>query len=94
MKEAKAGSATVGRETKVGSAASSALTAVRTWPGQVKSFLGDVRAETKRVTWPTAQQIRVTTVVVILTVFFFGTYFGILDWIYTRAVGWILQRGS
>ena len=94
MKEAKASSATVGREAKRGSAASTAITTVGTWPKQVMGFLSDVRAETKRVTWPTAKQIRVTTVVVILTVFFFGTYFGILDWIYTRAVGWVLQLGS
>jgi preprotein translocase SecE subunit len=38
--------------------------------------------------------VRATTIVVIVTVFLFGAYFGILDWVFTRAVGWILQWGG
>jgi len=94
MKETKAGSAVVGRERRSGSPGGNTLAGIRTWPKQVKSFLGDVRAETKRVTWPNRLQIRATTVVVILTVFFFGFYFAILDWIYSQAVGWLLRLGS
>jgi preprotein translocase SecE subunit len=33
------------------------------------------------VTWPSRQQVRSTTVVVIVTVFFFGVYFGVVDYI-------------
>ena len=82
------------RESRVGAAAGEALDTVGNWPKRTKAFVEDVRSETRRVTWPSAKQIRATTVVVIVTVFFFGTYFGILDWIYTRAVGWVLQWGQ
>ena len=58
------------------------------------TFLGDVRAETKRVNWPTTKQVRATTVVVILTVVFFGIYFWILDTLFTAAVGRLLQWGG
>ena len=79
---------------KFGEAAGEALSKVGSWPQRTKVFLGDVRAETKRVTWPSFRQVQATTVVVIVTVFFFGAYFGALDWIYTRLIGWILKWGQ
>ena len=70
------------------------LTTVVEWPQKARTFLGDVRAETRRVTWPTMEQVRATTVVVIVTVFLFGAYIGGLDWVYTRVIGWILRMGG
>jgi preprotein translocase subunit SecE len=94
MKGTKGAGGVVEREGKSGDGAGSALSSVVGWPTKTKTFLEDVRSETRRVTWPSARQIRATTVVVIVTVFFFGAYFGILDWVYTRAVGWLLQWGQ
>ncbi|MCH8266462.1 MAG: preprotein translocase subunit SecE [Acidobacteria bacterium] len=82
MKDAKVESRPVGRA----SGAGGTLASIRSFPGQTKVFLGDVRSELRRVTWPSRKQIRATTLVVILTVFFFGVYFGILDWIFSAAV--------
>ena len=70
------------------------LAGIRLWPARTKSFLGEVRSEAKRVTWPTFTQIRATTLVVILTVFFFGIYFGILDWVFNNVVRRLLRLGS
>ena len=39
-------------------------------------------------------QIRATTIVVIVTVFFFGVYFGILDWVFNNVVRRLLRLGS
>jgi preprotein translocase subunit SecE len=94
MKETIAASADGGRERKKATESGGALAGVGSWPKKTRTFLGDVRAETRRVTWPSRGQIRATTVVVIVTVFFFGAYFGILDWLYTRAVGWLLRVGG
>lgn len=94
MKEARAEARVVGRERKSSAAVGGWLTTVRALPKQTKTFLGEVRAETQRVNWPTTKQIRATTVVVILTVFFFGVYFGILDWIFSAAVGRLLRWGG
>jgi preprotein translocase subunit SecE len=94
MKEAKVEPRVAGRESKAGAAAGGWLSNVRTWPGQTKTFLGDVRAETQRVTWPTRKTIRATTIVVIVTVFFFGLYFAVLDYIFSSAIGRLLQWGS
>ena len=93
MKEVKVEPRVVGREGKA-VASGGWLSNVLTWPGQTKTFLGDVRAETQRVTWPTKKMIRATTVVVIVTVFFFGLYFAILDYIFSNLVGRLLQWGG
>ena len=93
-KEASPGAKKESREAMVGGAAGDAFSAVASWPKRTKTFLHDVRAETRRVTWPSFSQVKATTVVVIVTVFLFAAYFGILDWIYTRAIGWILRTGQ
>ena len=94
MKEARAEARVAGREGKASAAFGGWFAAVRSLPKQTTTFLGEVRAETRRVNWPTTKQVRATTVVVILTVFFFGVYFGILDWIFTAAVGRLLRWGG
>jgi len=93
MKEAKAEPRVIGREGKP-APPGGWLSNVLTWPGQTKTFLSDVRAETQRVTWPAKKMIRATTVVVIVTVFFFGLYFAILDYIFSNLVGRLLQWGG
>lgn len=94
MKQARAETRVVGREGKASAAVGGWFAAIRTWPQQTKSFLSDVRAETQRVTWPTRKQVRVTTIVVIVTVFFFGFYFAVLDYIFSELVGRMLQWGG
>ncbi len=70
------------------------LSSVGSWPGRTKAFLGDVRTEAKRVTWPNRSQVWTTTVVVLITVFFFGVYFGILDWVFNNVVRRLLRLGA
>jgi preprotein translocase subunit SecE len=57
----------------------STLESMKLWPQQVKSYYEDLRQEMRRVTWPGRQQVQATTVVVILTVFAFAAYFGVVD---------------
>ncbi len=49
------------------------------YPTRAKAFLVEVRAEFKKVTWPPRKEVYGTTVVVIITVFFFGFYLYLLD---------------
>jgi len=94
MKEVKVEPRLVGRESKTSAAVGNWFSNVRTWPKQTKTFLGDVRAETQKVTWPTRSMVKATTVVVIVTVFFFGLYFAVLDYIFSELVGRLLRWGS
>ena len=47
--------------------------------GAARSFLGEVRGELDKVTWPTRDEVRGTTIIVLITVFFFGFYLYGLD---------------
>ena len=46
-----------------------------------RDFLHDVRVEMKQVTWPSREDVVSTTGVVIATVFFFGVFLGVVDWL-------------
>ena len=49
------------------------------YPRRFKLFLHEVRVEMRQVTWPTRDDVRATTVVVLLTVFFFGFFLFVVD---------------
>ena len=59
---------------------------VKLWPERVKAFYTDVRTEMRKVTAPTWKEVRGTTTVVIITVFIFAAYFGIIDFIINKGV--------
>ena len=51
-----------------------------------RSYLSDIRSEMKRVTWPNRDRVQSTTLVVIVSVFIFATYFKIVDTVIERTV--------
>jgi preprotein translocase SecE subunit len=56
-----------------------------------KEFLHDVRVETKQVTWPSRDYVVSTTSVVIATIFFFGVFLAVVDWLVLRGVNYIFK---
>jgi preprotein translocase subunit SecE len=48
-------------------------------PERVGTWFAEVRAELKKVTWPSRKEVYGTTIVVIVTVFFFGFYLFFVD---------------
>jgi preprotein translocase subunit SecE len=56
------------------------------WIQNTRSYLSDIRSEMKRVTWPNRERVQSTTVVVIVSVFIFATYFKIVDTVIERTV--------
>ena len=46
---------------------------------ELKTFFTEVKAELKKVTWPSRNEVYSTTIVVILTTVFFGFYLYSLD---------------
>ena len=57
-----------------------------------KAFLGEVRSELKKVTWPSKQEVRSTTLVVIATSIFFGFYLWGLDLVFSQILSLVLKR--
>lgn len=57
-------------------------------------FLRDVRAEMKRVSWPTATEVRNTTIITLIAVIFFALYLYGVDQLIVqlgRFGGWLLS---
>jgi preprotein translocase subunit SecE len=52
---------------------------------RARTFIVEVRAELKKVTWPPRKEVYATTIVVVIAVFFFGFYLYGLDLIMTYA---------
>jgi preprotein translocase subunit SecE len=55
------------------------LEKVKDAPRNLITFYGDVKTELKKVTWPSKKEVQMTTLIVILTVFFFGVYLFVVD---------------
>jgi preprotein translocase subunit SecE len=47
--------------------------------GRLAQFLRDVRAELKRVSWPTLNEVKNTTIITLIAVIFFAVYLFLVD---------------
>ena len=63
---------------------------IKDWASRSKQFYLDVRSEMRKVSWPAKQEVVGTTVVVIVAVFFFGIYLGLVDYLLARGLDRVL----
>jgi preprotein translocase subunit SecE len=61
------------------------------WPEKIKTFYNDVRMEMKKVTTPSLKEVQATTIVVIITVFIFGLYFWLVDFVIGRGIDFMFR---
>jgi preprotein translocase subunit SecE len=61
------------------------------YPRRLRSFLHDVRVEMKQVNWPSRDDVISTTIVVTVTVAFFGVYFFMTDSVLGKAISWLID---
>jgi preprotein translocase subunit SecE len=64
---------------------------VKDWTGRSKQFYLDVRSEMKKVSWPNRQEVVSTTFVVVVAVFFFGVYLGLVDRFLGFGLAWVIR---
>ena len=63
--------------------------------GRIGQYLHDVRAEMKRVSWPTAKHVQSTTIITIIAVIFFAIYLFVVDQAFSKlivGVEWLLMK--
>jgi preprotein translocase subunit SecE len=58
--------------------------------GKMNEFLGNVKAELKKVTWPSKKDTYGSTMVVIVVVIFCAVYLGVIDMILSRLIQVVL----
>jgi preprotein translocase subunit SecE len=64
-------------------------------PGRIGQFLHDVRAEMKRVSWPSASNVQNTTIITLIAVIFFAVYLFLIDQGLSRLIlglDWLLEK--
>src|SRR5215218_6040971 len=64
-------------------------------PGRLAQFLHDVRAEMKRVSWPTLTHVQNTTIITVIAVIFFAVYLFIVDQALSRLIlglDWLIEK--
>jgi preprotein translocase subunit SecE len=57
-----------------------------------RKFLHDVRGEMGHVTWPSTIEVRSQTLIVIVTIFFFGAFFYVVDSGFGKLIQTILSK--
>ena len=63
--------------------------------GRIGQFLHDVRAEMKRVSWPSATHVQNTTIITLIAVIFFALYLFAVDQALSRLIiglDWLLEK--
>ena len=62
----------------------------------MSKFLRDVRAEMRRVSWPSAKEVKNTTIITLVAVIFFAIYLFLVDRIWSfllvqlnQLLGWL-----
>jgi preprotein translocase subunit SecE len=64
------------------------------WWTRLKTFLHEVVVETKKVSWPSRDEVVATTVVVIAASFVFGIFLYMCDLVFFRLVDWVIKTLS
>ena len=70
------------------------VTRITAGPERLLLFLKDVREEMRKVVTPTREQVISTTIVVLVTVFIFAAYFGLVDFTLGKAIDWFFKHFS
>ena len=59
---------------------------------RLRTFLGDVRAEMRKVITPSRAEVQSTTTIVIVTVFVFAAYFALIDYVCGTGIQWLFTH--
>lgn len=57
---------------------------------KLKLFFSETRTELKKVTWPTRQELKESTIVVIVSTFIVTIFVGVVDQIISRVIRLVL----
>jgi preprotein translocase subunit SecE len=63
--------------------------------GRLSQFVRDVRAELKRVSWPTPKEVKNTTIITLVAVIFFAAYLFLVDQALARLIlglTWLVNK--
>lgn len=59
--------------------------------GRIKNWFIDIKAELKRVVWPSFKKVKQNTGIVLLFVFLVGAVIWILDWLFSTGIALLIK---
>jgi len=60
---------------------------------KIGKFVSQVRAEMKKVSWPTKQELISSTVVVLISTVMLAAFIGLCDLVLSRAIHFLIRGG-
>lgn len=72
--------------------AKGAATGPASWLPRFQAYVDELKHEMRLVTWPTRVQVRSTTMVVLVTVFAFAVFFGVVDFVLAKGQTMLYQH--
>ncbi|MBU1862380.1 MAG: preprotein translocase subunit SecE [Candidatus Omnitrophica bacterium] len=57
----------------------------------VTTFLSEVKTELKKVVWPSRDELKAATLVVLIATFLLAVYIGIVDFIFSKLITLIIR---
>lgn len=76
VKQASQGTRRSAKQANVG-----VVESIRTGPARLRTYVDGLEREMRLVTWPSKEQVQSTTLVVLVTVFAFAAFFGVVDFL-------------
>ena len=62
------------------------------WLRGVRDYFDELKAEMRRVTWPSRAQVQATTAVVVISVFLFAAYFALVDALLGNSINIVFHK--
>lgn len=60
--------------------------------GKIKKFIIEVKVELTKVSWSTKEELKVSTLIILISTFFLTVYIGILDLGFSKALGLLIGK--
>jgi preprotein translocase subunit SecE len=60
---------------------------------KIRTFLTEVKSETKKITWPKPEELKESTTVVIVAVFVITVFISIVDLLLTKVIDFVMAVG-
>ncbi|MEZ4655314.1 MAG: preprotein translocase subunit SecE [Candidatus Eisenbacteria bacterium] len=57
---------------------------------RAQKFIGEVRVEARKVSWPSREEVRQSTIVVIVSVWVLAVFIFVVDWLLNRGAQMVL----
>ncbi len=61
---------------------------------RVRSYIGEIISELKKVVWPTREEARRLTIMVLIIAGAIGLFLGVTDYGFTRFMEWLTSLGG